>query len=137
MCSRSHSSNFFFSFFLLNSPIANYLLRLNQNELKRIEQIANNNNANRTNANKECQQFGFHSLAEHDKGRQGQGSNRHHKGKNGTQLCPLESKASATGMVPKISAYMGIPTIVSEDRAKRIVAAKYGFNPTFRYPVVD
>ena len=79
----------FSSFFLLNNPIVNDLLRLNQNKLKRIEQVANNDNANRTNANKECQQFGFHSLAEHDKGRQGQGSNSHHKGKNGPQLCPL------------------------------------------------
>ena len=48
--------------------------------LERIEQIADQNNANRTNANEQRQQFGFHSLAEHDKGRQGQGSNSHHKG---------------------------------------------------------
>ena len=50
---------------------------------------------------------------------------------------PLESSASATGMVPKNICVHGDTNDRSEDHAKRIVAAEYGFNPTFRYPVVD
>ena len=52
-------------------------------------------------------------------------------------LVPLDSRASAMGMVPKMSAYIGDAHQGGQDHAKGVVAAQDAGHQVGRNPVVD
>ena len=49
---------------------------------------------------------------------------------------PLVSKASATGIVPKISAYIGIPTIVAKTTPKGLFSPSIPVSYTHLYDII-
>ena len=76
--------------------------------LEGVKAVSNNNDANCTNGDEGTQQPGFNGFAQHDERGKTQGCDRHHEAEDRAQ-----QSASATGIVPKMSAYMGIPRIVA------------------------
>mgnify|MGYP000225945319 CR=1 FL=1 len=85
-------------------------LPLNEEILERIKNISHTDDTGGTDCRKRSQKPRLHRLSQHDHGRELKVVTAIMKLKMVPSWAPLAKSASATGMVPKISAYMGTPT---------------------------
>lgn len=96
----------------------------NNNELEHVEQVPHQNDAGRTDADKQSQQFGFDGLSQHNDDGRLSVVTAIIKARIVPSCAPFASRASATGMVPKISAYIGTPTRVARSTPKGLLLPK-------------
>jgi len=109
---------------------------LNYQCLKSIEQITDNYDSNCTDSNKQSQQFGF--IAFRNIIIEGSESvvTAIIKDKITPSCAPLANNASATGIVPNISAYIGTPINVA-NITQRDYCFLVQLTPSFRNPVMN